>query len=52
MTIIELTLTNMAHGGSAVGRHDGRAIFVAYGVPGEHVRARAVRLGIVRSQGG
>jgi 23S rRNA (uracil1939-C5)-methyltransferase len=39
MTIIELTLTNMAHGGSAVGRHDGRAIFVAYGIPGERVRA-------------
>jgi 23S rRNA (uracil1939-C5)-methyltransferase len=40
MTMIELTLNNMAHGGSAVGRHDGRAIFVAYGVPGERVRAR------------
>ncbi|MBZ0288462.1 MAG: TRAM domain-containing protein, partial [Anaerolineae bacterium] len=40
MTTIELTLTNMAHGGSAVGRHEGRAIFVVYGVPGERVRAR------------
>ena len=39
MTIIELTLINMAHGGSAVGRHNGRAIFVAYGIPGERVRA-------------
>jgi 23S rRNA (uracil1939-C5)-methyltransferase len=30
----------MAHGGSAVGRHDGRAIFVPYAIPGERVRAR------------
>ncbi len=38
--IIELELTGMAHGGSAVGRHENRAVFVTYGIPGERVRAR------------
>jgi 23S rRNA (uracil1939-C5)-methyltransferase len=36
----ELELTGMAHGGSAVGRHDGRAIFVPYGLPGETITAQ------------
>lgn len=36
----ELELTGMAHGGSAVGRHDGRAVFVPYAIPGERVTAR------------
>jgi 23S rRNA (uracil1939-C5)-methyltransferase len=36
----ELELTGMAHGGSAVGRHNGRAIFVPYTIPGERIRAR------------
>ncbi|HEX2621276.1 MAG TPA: class I SAM-dependent RNA methyltransferase, partial [Phototrophicaceae bacterium] len=36
----ELELTTMAHGGSAIGRHDGRAIFVPYGIPGEKILAR------------
>jgi len=30
----------MAHGGSAVGRYEGRAVFVPYVLPGERVRAR------------
>ncbi len=38
--IFELELTGMAHGGSAVGRHDGRAVFVPYAIPGERVTAR------------
>jgi 23S rRNA (uracil1939-C5)-methyltransferase len=38
--IFELELTGMAHGGSAVGRHGGRAIFVPYAIPGERVTAR------------
>ena len=33
-------LTDMAHGGDAVGRHDGKVVFVPYGIPGERVRAR------------
>jgi 23S rRNA (uracil1939-C5)-methyltransferase len=36
----ELDLTAMAHGGAALGRHEGRAIFVPSGLPGERVRAR------------
>jgi 23S rRNA (uracil1939-C5)-methyltransferase len=36
----ELELTAMAHGGSAIGRHEGRAIFVPYAIPGERITAR------------
>jgi 23S rRNA (uracil1939-C5)-methyltransferase len=36
----ELTLDEMAHGGSAIGRHAGRAIFVPYAIPGERIAAR------------
>src|SRR5690349_17529942 len=36
----ELTLTGMAHGGSALGRHDGRTVFVPYTIPGERIMAR------------
>ncbi len=36
----ELELTQMAHGGSALGRHDGRTIFVPYTIPGETITAR------------
>mgnify|MGYP001283711647 CR=1 FL=1 len=38
--MIELTLDAIAHGGGAVGRHQGRVVFVHYGIPGERVRAR------------
>lgn len=41
--VIELELTDLAYGGDAVGRHAGRAIFVAGGLPGELVRARLIR---------
>jgi 23S rRNA (uracil1939-C5)-methyltransferase len=37
--MIEIELTDLAHGGDAVGRQDGRAIFVPGGIPGEVVRA-------------
>ncbi|MEO8609886.1 MAG: class I SAM-dependent RNA methyltransferase [Chloroflexota bacterium] len=33
-------LTGMAHGGSALGRRDGRTIFVPYTIPGERIMAR------------
>lgn len=37
---IELDVINIAHGGVAVARHDGRVIFVSDAVPGERVVAR------------
>jgi 23S rRNA (uracil1939-C5)-methyltransferase len=38
----ELHLTAMAHGGSALGRHKERVIFVPYAIPGERVRVELV----------
>ena len=40
---IDLQLTAMAHGGSALGRHSGRVIFVPYTIPGERVRVEIVQ---------
>jgi 23S rRNA (uracil1939-C5)-methyltransferase len=40
--ILVLELTAMAHGGSALGRHEGRVIFVPYAIPGERVRVELV----------
>ncbi len=39
-TEIELTVDRIAHGGIAVGRLDGRVVFVSDAIPGETVRAR------------
>lgn len=39
-TEVELDVTNVAHGGISVARHDGRVIFVSDAIPGERVRAR------------
>lgn len=39
----EIELTTMAHGGSALGRHQNRTVFVPYTIPGEIVRARIVQ---------
>lgn len=39
---IQLTLTTQAYGGEAIGRHDGRAIFVPFALPGEIVRAHII----------
>ncbi len=39
---ITLELDAMAHGGEAIGRHEGRAIFVPYAIPGERVRVEIV----------
>jgi tRNA/tmRNA/rRNA uracil-C5-methylase (TrmA/RlmC/RlmD family) len=39
-TELDLEVTNIAHGGISVARHDGRVIFVSDAIPGEVVRAR------------
>ena len=41
--IIDLQLSAMAHGGSALGRHSGRVVFVPYTIPGERVRVEIVQ---------
>jgi len=38
MTTFKLELTTITHGGAALGRHEGRAIFVPYVLPGETAR--------------
>lgn len=40
--VVDLQLTDMAHGGSALGRHEGQVLFVPYAIPGEVVRAEIV----------
>ena len=37
---LELDITNVAHGGIFIARHEGRVIFVSDTLPGERVRAR------------
>lgn len=38
METLTVELTTMAHGGDALGRHEGKVIFVPYAMPGETVR--------------
>jgi len=38
----ELHLTDMAHGGDALGRHEGKVIFVPYTIPGEEALVEIV----------
>src|SRR4051812_24169607 len=40
---VTLELTGVAHGGEAIGRHEGRIFFVPYGLPGETVTAEIVQ---------
>lgn len=39
---IQVTLDAIAHGGEAIGRHEGRVVFVPYALPGETVTAEIV----------
>ena len=43
MKPIHLRLSDMAYGGAAVGRHEGKAVFVPGGIPGEEVRVEIVQ---------
>ncbi len=36
----ELEVTTMAHGGRAMGRHQGQVVFVPWAIPGERIEAR------------
>ena len=38
--IIKITLENLAYGGDAVGHHQGQAVFVSYGVPGDEIKVK------------
>lgn len=40
--MLTLHLTGMAYGGAAIGRYEGKVIFVPYALPGETVRAEIV----------
>ena len=42
MTTFEVTLDGMAHGGDAVGRYQGKAVFVPLAIPGETVRVEVL----------
>ncbi|MDO5626751.1 MAG: TRAM domain-containing protein [Mobilicoccus sp.] len=39
----EIDLTDIAHGGHAVGRVEGQVVFVRHGLPGERVLARVIK---------
>ncbi len=40
---LTLELEDMAHGGDAVGRHQGKVVFVPFGIPGESVHVAITR---------
>jgi 23S rRNA (uracil1939-C5)-methyltransferase len=42
--LLKLDLTDIALGGKAIGRHDGRVVFVDRGLPGDQVLARVTRV--------
>jgi tRNA/tmRNA/rRNA uracil-C5-methylase (TrmA/RlmC/RlmD family) len=43
--ILDLDITDVAHGGVFVARHEGRVVFVPDAIPGERVRARLTDVG-------
>lgn len=42
MPPVTLQLTDMAHGGDALGRHEGKVVFVPYAIPGEEALVEIV----------
>src|SRR5436305_9273715 len=40
--MIDLQITTLSHSGEGIGRHDGRAIFVPFALPGETVRIEII----------
>ncbi len=45
MTLLDLEIGPVAHGGHCVARHEGRVVFVRHTLPGERVRARLTEAG-------
>lgn len=43
MNTIEVHLTGIAHLGEALGKYDGKVVFVPYGIPGETVKVRIIK---------
>ncbi|MDW7971893.1 MAG: 23S rRNA (uracil(1939)-C(5))-methyltransferase RlmD [Thermodesulfovibrio sp.] len=43
MNEIEVTLTGIAHLGEAIGKYNGKVVFIPYAIPGETVRAKIVK---------
>jgi len=43
MKEIEIHLTGIAHLGEAIGKYNGKVVFVPYGIPGETVKARIIK---------
>ena len=42
--ILDLRTEQLAYGGTAIARHEGRAVFVAFAAPDERVRAEVTRV--------
>jgi 23S rRNA (uracil1939-C5)-methyltransferase len=40
--MLTITITSLSHAGEGIGRHEGRAIFVPFALPGESVRVEVV----------
>ncbi|HAD81358.1 MAG: 23S rRNA (uracil-5-)-methyltransferase RumA [Candidatus Edwardsbacteria bacterium RIFOXYD12_FULL_50_11] len=40
--VLNISLENLAYGGDAVGHHQGQAVFVPYGVPGDELKVKII----------